>query len=104
MHLMLLLYQALHRTSTICLLQVHDIEDLVNHGKALRACPYFGARQLSKDAELVFCPYSYLLDPVIRKAMDINTADAIVIFDEAHNIEDIARYATMRQAYESYML
>lgn len=45
------------------------------------------------EAELVFCPYNYLIDPVIRKSMSIDIRDAVLIFDEAHNIEDISRLA-----------
>jgi fanconi anemia group J protein len=48
------------------------------------------------EAELVFCPYSYLMDPVVRSAMDINIDDAVLIFDEAHNIEDTARSGAKR--------
>lgn len=43
------------------------------------------------EADLVFCPYSYLLDPVIRGAMNITLDKSVLIFDEAHNIEDTAR-------------
>lgn len=43
------------------------------------------------EADLVFCPYSYLLDPVVRSAMDITLDKSVLIFDEAHNIEDTAR-------------
>lgn len=43
------------------------------------------------EADLVFCPYSYLLDPVIRAARDIALDKSVLIFDEAHNIEDTAR-------------
>ena len=43
------------------------------------------------EADLVFCPYSYLLDPVVRAAMDITLDKSVLIFDEAHNIEDTAR-------------
>ena len=34
---------------------------------------------------------SYLLDPVIRRASGVDAESAVLIFDEAHNIEDIAR-------------
>ena len=40
------------------------------------------------EAELVFCPYNYIIDPVIRAAMDVDISNAVLIFDEAHNIED----------------
>jgi Rad3-related DNA helicase len=45
----------------------------------------------AEDAELTFCPYNYLVDPVIRKSMGIDIRNAVLIFDEAHNIEDISR-------------
>eukprot|EP00899_Mesostigma_viride_P027820 jgi/Mesvir1/8222/Mv12510-RA.2 len=72
---------------------VHDIEDLVKLGKQVHGCPYFGSRSLADNADIIFCPYNYLMDPVIAKAMKVNVADAVVIFDEAHNIEDVARSA-----------
>jgi Rad3-related DNA helicase len=72
--------------------QVHDIEDLVRIGRANKACPYFMARQLSGNAQLVFCPYTYLLDPLVRAAMEVDVEGAVLIFDEAHNIEDVARW------------
>ena len=36
----------------------------------------------------MFCPYNYIIDPVIRAAMDVDISNAVLIFDEAHNIED----------------
>ncbi|XP_005986876.1 Fanconi anemia group J protein isoform X2 [Latimeria chalumnae] len=68
-----------------------DIEELVALGKKLHACAYFAARELMQDADIVFCPYNYLLDPQIRESMDINLKGQVVILDEAHNIEDCAR-------------
>uniref|UniRef100_A0A6Q2ZFX2 DNA 5'-3' helicase n=1 Tax=Esox lucius TaxID=8010 RepID=A0A6Q2ZFX2_ESOLU len=71
--------------------QAWDIEDLVGLGGRLRACSYYAARDLMQDACIVFCPYNYLLDPLIRESMQINLDGQIVILDEAHNIEDCAR-------------
>jgi Fanconi anemia group J protein len=75
-----------------------DIEDLIQlaesqpHGK--KFCPYFATnRVLVKDATLVICPYNYLLNPILRSSMDIHLEDAIVLLDEAHNIEDVCREA-----------
>ncbi|XP_074079656.1 Fanconi anemia group J protein [Macrotis lagotis] len=68
-----------------------DIEDLVSLGKKVKACPYYAARELMLDADIVFCPYNYLLDSQIRESMDINLKEQIIILDEAHNIEDCAR-------------
>eukprot|EP00850_Spirogloea_muscicola_P004440 SM000019S04984 [mRNA] locus=s19:321229:329309:- [translate_table: standard] len=72
---------------------IHDIEDLVALGQSVKGCAYYAARAMASDAELVLCPYNYLVDPVIRRAMEINLTGAVVIIDEAHNIEDVAREA-----------
>ena len=55
------------------------------------ACPYYTSRGLLKHAELVFAPYNYILEPGIRKAMDIDLSGAVVVLDEAHNVEDTLR-------------
>eukprot|EP01114_Cavostelium_apophysatum_P012798 TRINITY_DN2954_c0_g2_i1.p1 TRINITY_DN2954_c0_g2~~TRINITY_DN2954_c0_g2_i1.p1 ORF type:complete len:866 (+),score=174.26 TRINITY_DN2954_c0_g2_i1:149-2746(+) len=72
-------------------LEVWDIEDFVSLGRSMKACPYFASHLIAADAELIFCPYNYLLDPTVRDAMHINVENAVVIIDEAHNIEDVAR-------------
>ncbi|XP_009362870.2 Fanconi anemia group J protein homolog isoform X1 [Pyrus x bretschneideri] len=73
--------------------EAHDIEDLVKVGKSVKGCSYYAARSLSDDAELVFCPYNYIINPVIRGAMEVDIKGSIVVLDEAHNIEDVARDA-----------
>lgn len=78
---------------------MHDIEDLVKAGGERKACPYFAARKFAENAELIFSPYNYLLDPVIRKAMKVDTENAVLIFDEAHNIEDICRCCPTQSLY-----
>jgi hypothetical protein len=77
--------------------RVWDIEDLVSLGKSVGACPYFAARALQLEADLVICPYSYLvgifsfliqssdtachqIDPVIREAMGIKLNKRSVSF------------------------
>ncbi|GFP82753.1 fanconi anemia group j protein homolog [Phtheirospermum japonicum] len=71
--------------------EVHDIEDLVKIGNVVKGCSYYAARALAQEADLVFCPYNYIINPVIREAMEVDITGGIIIFDEAHNIEDIAR-------------
>ncbi|XP_038212814.1 Fanconi anemia group J protein homolog isoform X2 [Zerene cesonia] len=72
---------------------VFDLEDLVMAGEQLKACPYYAARELANAANIVFCPYNYLIEPSIRESMQINVTDNIIIIDEAHNIEDVCRDA-----------
>ncbi|XP_038970983.1 Fanconi anemia group J protein homolog [Phoenix dactylifera] len=71
--------------------EVHDIEDLVKVGRTVKGCPYFAAQILAEEGHIVFCPYSYIINPIVRRAMDVDIKGCIVILDEAHNIEDMAR-------------
>ncbi|KAK1746284.1 DNA repair helicase RAD3 [Skeletonema marinoi] len=57
------------------------------------ACPYYITQLLAKDAEIVFAPYNYVLDPGIREAMGIELANTVVVLDEAHNVETVLRDA-----------
>ena len=59
----------------------------------LQRCPYYASRDLMEQAEIIFLPYNYLIDPAVRKRMKIPIKDNIIILDEAHNIEDSARAA-----------
>ena len=89
-------------------LLVHDIEDLVLVSRKKRACPYYATHHMLERSDIALCPYSYIIDPAIRKAMDIDLTGAVVIFDEAHNIEDEAREAasadvSLRSLTEAHM-
>ncbi|MDP2438363.1 MAG: helicase C-terminal domain-containing protein, partial [archaeon] len=79
--------------------QINDIEDLVKLGEALHMCPYFTSRKLQLEApgpDILFVPYNYILDPGVR-AVSLPSEffrNAVVIFDEAHNLESVCRDAT----------
>jgi len=51
---------------------VVDIEDMVQKGKQNRFCPFFMSREMVKDADIVFMPYNYLLDPKLRASHGID--------------------------------
>jgi len=72
---------------------VLDIEDLVAEGRDHGGCPYFAAKELATSADLVLCPYNYVVDPNVRLAMGLDLEGAVVIIDEAHNIEQTAMEA-----------
>ena len=71
---------------------VLDMEDLVLVGKENKICPFYHTRSLLKEAELIFVPYNYLFDRDARETTlaDVDFANAILIFDEAHNLEEFA--------------
>ncbi|XP_072305421.1 regulator of telomere elongation helicase 1 [Eucyclogobius newberryi] len=71
-----------------------DVEDLVKYGSKQRVCPYYLSRSLKQQADLIFMPYNYLLDPKSRRAHNIELNKAVVIFDEAHNVERTCEEAT----------
>ncbi|XP_064460646.1 Fanconi anemia group J protein-like isoform X2 [Ornithodoros turicata] len=73
------------------MIEPYDLEDLVSIGKRLRVCPYFWTLDLIPRCDIVFCPYNYLIDPIIRKCLSINLSNSVVVLDEAHNIEDSCR-------------
>uniref|UniRef100_A0A1I7TAN3 DNA helicase n=1 Tax=Caenorhabditis tropicalis TaxID=1561998 RepID=A0A1I7TAN3_9PELO len=73
---------------------VFDMEEIVETlaMASPQLCPYFSTnRILTQDADLIFCPFSYLVDPLIRNSSDVHLKNSIVILDEAHNIEDTCR-------------
>ncbi|XP_044141143.1 Fanconi anemia group J protein isoform X1 [Bufo gargarizans] len=84
--------------------QAWDIEELVGLGKRLRACAYYAARELMTEADIIFCPYNYLLDSQIRESMNICLKDQVVILDEAHNMEDCARESASFSVTEAQLL
>uniref|UniRef100_A0A8D9B2P9 DNA 5'-3' helicase n=1 Tax=Cacopsylla melanoneura TaxID=428564 RepID=A0A8D9B2P9_9HEMI len=70
---------------------VWDIEELVTIGEKHSSCPYYVARELVNTADIVFCPYNYVIDPLIRKSLELKIDKSIILLDEAHNIEDVSR-------------
>ena len=56
-------------------------------GKKNKVCPYYVSRSLRGPADIIFTPYNYLLDPKARKSYGIELNSNVVIFDEAHNLE-----------------
>ncbi|XP_078144359.1 regulator of telomere elongation helicase 1 isoform X1 [Centroberyx gerrardi] len=71
-----------------------DVEDLVKFGNKQRVCPYYLSRSLKQQADIIFMPYNYLLDPKSRRAHNIELKGAVIIFDEAHNVEKICEEST----------
>ncbi|XP_020105851.1 regulator of telomere elongation helicase 1 isoform X2 [Ananas comosus] len=81
-----------------------DIEDLVNIGRTKGPCPYYVSRELHKTADILFAPYNYLIDPGNRRSLTgIPWSNAVLIFDEAHNLESICADAASFDLPSSYL-
>ncbi|KAJ3670316.1 hypothetical protein LUZ60_010640 [Juncus effusus] len=69
---------------------VYTLGDLRQFGRDKGWCPYFLARQMIRYANVIVYSYQYLLDPkvasIISKEMQ---KECVVIFDEAHNIDNV---------------
>nr|WCZ58753.1 general transcription and DNA repair factor IIH [Seculamonas ecuadoriensis] len=69
---------------------VYSLADLRQYGKENGWCPYFVARHMIRFAQVVVYNYSYILDPKISSLVSRDlTRDNIVVFDEAHNIDNV---------------
>ena len=69
---------------------VYTIEDLREYCRVKGLCPYFAARRLLPHANALIYSYYYLLDPKVSRLVSRElSADSIVVFDEAHNIDNV---------------
>jgi DNA repair helicase Rad3 len=70
-----------------------DIEDLGALGRDLHACPFFLSKVALSEAEIVVCPYNYVLEPSIASSTKLLDDRSVIIIDEGHNIEKHCREA-----------
>ncbi|CAB3234768.1 unnamed protein product [Arctia plantaginis] len=77
--------------------EILDIEDLVSVGKKLKCCPYYLSKELKQEADIIFMPYNYILDPKSRRANGVELMNNIVILDEAHNVEKMCEESASLQ-------
>ncbi|RLN82371.1 hypothetical protein BBJ28_00010567 [Nothophytophthora sp. Chile5] len=82
---------------------VWDIEDITALASSESECAYYFAKSTLESAHIVFCPYNYVLDPSIRAAVGIHLNDAIVVLDEAHNVEDTCRSGASLELTDSVL-
>ncbi|RIA85174.1 hypothetical protein C1645_782436 [Glomus cerebriforme] len=69
---------------------VYTLEDLRIFGKEKDICPYYLARRMIPFANVVIYSYHYLLDPKVAELVSKEMSrDCIVVFDEAHNIDNV---------------
>ncbi|KAG6018441.1 DNA-dependent ATPase of the nucleotide excision repair factor 4 complex [Claviceps pusilla] len=69
---------------------VWTFEGILQYGQEHKQCPYFTARRMMQYCNVVIFSYHYLLDPKIAERVSRDfSKDCIVVFDEAHNIDNV---------------
>ncbi|GME74773.1 unnamed protein product [Ambrosiozyma monospora] len=69
---------------------VYSFEQLIDYCKKQGTCPYFTVRRMMPLCNIIIYSYHYLLDPKIAERVSKDLSDdSIVIFDEAHNIDNV---------------
>lgn len=69
---------------------VYSFEKLIRYCEKRTLCPYFIVRRMISMCNIIIYSYHYLLDPKISERVSKEVSkDAIVIFDEAHNIDNV---------------
>ncbi|MWG34341.1 helicase C-terminal domain-containing protein [Halomarina oriensis] len=74
---------------------VRTPDDIYEHAHEEGFCGYELLKEGMEGVDLVVCNYHHLLDPMIREQffrwLGRDPEDVVVVFDEAHNVEDAAR-------------
>ena len=69
---------------------VYTLADLREFGRKKGWCPYFLARHMIGVANVVVYNYQYLLDPKVSSLVSRELEkECVVVFDEAHNIDNV---------------
>lgn len=69
---------------------VWTLDGMLKYGEDHKQCPYFTARRMMPFCNVIIYSYHYLLDPKIAERVSKELSkDCIVVFDEAHNIDNV---------------
>ncbi|RDX56802.1 DNA repair helicase [Polyporus arcularius HHB13444] len=69
---------------------VWTLADVLQYGRDNRICPYFLVRRMMPFVDVIIYSFHYLLDPKVAEQVSKELSkDAIVVFDEAHNIDNV---------------
>eukprot|EP00904_Undaria_pinnatifida_P005279 jgi/Undpi1/1881/HiC_scaffold_12.g05268.m1 len=73
---------------------IYSLDDLKAFGRDKGWCPYFLARHIINHANILVYNYQYMLDPkatgMVSRELE---AESVVVFDEAHNIDNVCTEA-----------
>ncbi|KJA27221.1 hypothetical protein HYPSUDRAFT_84125 [Hypholoma sublateritium FD-334 SS-4] len=69
---------------------IWTLADVLQFGRDKGVCPYFAVRRMMPFVDIVIYSFHYLLDPKVAQQVSKEMSkDAIVVFDEAHNIDNV---------------
>ncbi|WP_343067759.1 ATP-dependent DNA helicase [Halobellus ruber] len=84
---------------------VRTPEDIYAYADERKLCGYELLKEGMEAVDLVVCNYHHLLDPTIREQffrwLGRDPEDVVTVFDEAHNIESVARDHATRTLTEN---
>ncbi len=64
---------------------------LRSEGERRKLCPYFLSRRVAEDSTVIVAPYQYVFNEHIRALVKLELANKILVFDEAHNADQISQ-------------
>ncbi|KAG7384456.1 General transcription and DNA repair factor IIH helicase subunit XPD [Phytophthora pseudosyringae] len=83
-------YDARKSDETVLPPGVYSVDDLKELGAKKGWCPYFLTRYVVTFADVVVYNYQYMLDPKVSQLVSRSfEKESIVVFDEAHNIDNV---------------
>ncbi|KAF5357907.1 hypothetical protein D9756_001576 [Leucocoprinus leucothites] len=69
---------------------IWTLADVLEYGKDKGICPYFAVRRMMAFVDVIIYSFHYLLDPKVAEQVSKEMSkDSIVVFDEAHNIDNV---------------
>ncbi|KAJ8102957.1 hypothetical protein POJ06DRAFT_280185 [Lipomyces tetrasporus] len=69
---------------------VWTFDELLKYCEKTKQCPYFTVRRMMPFVNVIIYSFHYLLDPKIAERVSKELSkDSIIIFDEAHNIDNV---------------
>jgi len=69
---------------------IWTLADILQHGRDSATCPYFTIRRSMPFVDVIIYSFHYLLDPKVAEQVSKEMSkDSIVVFDEAHNIDNV---------------
>lgn len=71
--------------------QPFDNEELCGFGESIQACPWFLGRAaaVAESCDILFILYNCLMDRHIRRSVDVDWANEVLIIGEANNLKSV---------------